>query len=82
MCVELLLISPRKYLAASSSETAQKASNQASATREQLLAAAQDAYASASTSGGTGYASVTSYLAKQTDSAKDSVFDTWSDSGM
>ncbi|TVY53656.1 Stress response protein ish1 [Lachnellula cervina] len=72
----------KKYLAASSSETAQKASNQASATREQLLAAAQDAYASASTSGGTGYASVTSYLAKQTDSAKDSVFDTWSDSEL
>ncbi|TVY27384.1 Stress response protein [Lachnellula hyalina] len=72
----------KKYLADSSSQTAQKASKQAGATREQLVAAAQDSYASASKSGGTGYASVTSYLAKQTDSAKDSVFDTWSDSEL
>jgi len=72
----------KKYLAAFSSKTAQKASNQADATREQLLSAAQDTYASASKSGGTGYASVTSYLAKQTDSAKDSAFDTWSDSEL
>ncbi|TVY48247.1 Meiotic sister chromatid recombination protein [Lachnellula occidentalis] len=72
----------KKYLAESSSQTAQKAGNQADATREQLLAAAQDAYASASKTGGTGYASVTSYLAKQTDAAKDSAFDTWSDSEL
>jgi len=72
----------KAYLASSSSKTAQKASKQAGATREQLQAAAQDAYASASKSGGTGYASVTSYLAKQTDAAKDSTFDTWSDSEL
>ncbi|TVY37453.1 Stress response protein [Lachnellula subtilissima] len=72
----------KKYLADSSSQTAQKASNKAGATREQLVAAAQDSFASASKSGGTGYASVTSYLAKQTDSAKDSAFDTWSDSEL
>jgi hypothetical protein len=46
-----------------------------------LLSAAQDAYASASKVGGSAYASVTSYLAKQTDAAKDTVFDTWSESG-
>lgn len=60
---------------------AEKAGNQAGATREQLVSAAQDAYSSASKSSGSAYASVTSYLAKQTDAAKDSVFDTWSESG-
>lgn len=46
------------------------------------MSAAQDAYATASKSGGTGYASVTSYLAKQTDSAKDTAFDSWSESDL
>lgn len=58
-----------------------KASKQTGATREQLLSAAQDAYSSASRSSGAAYASVTSYLAKQTDAAKDTIFDTWSESG-
>ena len=43
---------------------------------------AQDAYASASKSGGSSYASVTSYLAASTDAVKDSTFDTWSDSEL
>lgn len=43
---------------------------------------AQDSYASASKSGGTSYASVTSYLASATDSVKDTTFDTWSDSDL
>jgi hypothetical protein len=47
-----------------------------------LISAAQDAYATASKSSGPAYASVTSYLAKQTDAAKDSVFDTWSESEL
>lgn len=72
----------RKYLAQSGDKAAERASKKAGATREQLLAAAQDAYNSASKSGGTAYATVASYLAKQTDAAKDSVFDTWSVSGM
>ena len=46
------------------------------------MRAAQSYHSQASKSGGTGYASVTSYLAKQTDAAKDSVFDTWSDSEL
>ena len=71
----------RKYLASSGNKAAEKASKQTDATREQLLSAAQDAYAAASKSSGAAYASVTSYLAKQTDAAKDTVFDTWSDSG-
>jgi hypothetical protein len=72
----------KAYLAASGNKAAEKASKQAGATREQLLSAAQEAYASASKTGGVGYASVTSYLAKQTDSAKESVFDTWSESEL
>lgn len=47
-----------------------------------MLKAAQDTYASATSSGGAAYASVTSYLAKATDSAKDTAFDTWSDSDL
>jgi len=59
-----------------------KAANKAGATREELLKQAQDNYASASKSGGSAYASVTSYLASATDSAKDTTFDTWSDSDI
>jgi len=72
----------KAYLSSSSNKAAQKASKQTSSTREQLVAAAQDAYSSASKSGGDSYASVTSYLAKQTDAAKDSAFDTWSESEL
>ncbi|KAE9376860.1 putative stress response protein ish1 [Stipitochalara longipes BDJ] len=72
----------KAYLASSGNKAAEKTSKQAGATREQLLSAAQDAYAEASKTGGTSYASVTSYLAKQTDAAKDSVFDTWSESEL
>jgi hypothetical protein len=72
----------KAYLASSGNKAAQKAGEQADATREQLLSAAQEAYASASKTGGTSYASVTSYLAKQTDAAKDSIFDTWSESEL
>ena len=43
---------------------------------------AQDSYASASKSGGSQYASVTSYLASATDAVKDTTFDTWTDSDL
>lgn len=46
------------------------------------MKAAQGYYAEASKSSGTAYASVTSYLSKQTDSAKDTAFDTWSESEL
>jgi len=72
----------KKYLASSGSKAAEKAGSQADASREQLVAAAQEAYASASKSSGTAYASITSYLARQTDAAKESVFDTWSESDL
>jgi len=72
----------KAYLAASGDKAAKKAGEQAGASREQLQSAAAEAYATASKSGGTAYASVTSYLAKQTDAAKDSAFDTWSESEL
>jgi hypothetical protein len=68
----------QKYLAAHG----KKAKKNANASREELLKQAQDAYASASKSGGSNYASVTNYLAQQTDAAKDTTFDTWSDSDL
>ncbi|KAL8665093.1 MAG: hypothetical protein Q9202_002493 [Teloschistes flavicans] len=59
-----------------------KAGSKAGASRDDLLKQAQDSYASASKSGGSNYASVTSYFASATDSAKDSAFETWSDSEL
>lgn len=72
----------RAYLLANGDAAAKKAANQAGATRDDLVSAAQVAYATASKSGGNAYASVTSYLAKQTDAAREATFETWSDSGM
>lgn len=68
----------QKYLAANG----KKAKKNAKASRDELVKQAQDQYASASKSGGTAYASATNYLAKQTDAAKDTTFDTWSDSDV
>jgi len=68
----------QNYLAAHT----KKYKKSANANRDELVKQAQSAYASASKSGGTNYASVTNYLAKQTDAAKDSTFDTWSDSQL
>jgi hypothetical protein len=77
------LLSPRRaYLTASGNEAAKKAANKAGATRDDLMSAAQSYYAEASKSSGPAYASVTSYLSKQTEAAKDSMFDTWSDSEL
>lgn len=72
----------RAYLKANGDAAAKKTANTASATRDELLKAANSAYASASKAGGTGYASVTSYLAAATDSAKNSAFDTWTESEL
>src|SRR5690242_2197997 len=69
----------RSYLASSGNAAAKKASDKTGATRDELVAAAQSAYASASSAGGDSYASATSYLAKATDTAKANVFDTWSE---
>jgi hypothetical protein len=68
----------RKYLESQGGKAAKKTG----ATRDELLKQVQSAYASASKTGGSSYASVTSYLASATDAAKDTAFDTWSDSEL
>ncbi|KAL9022302.1 MAG: hypothetical protein Q9185_000544 [Variospora sp. 1 TL-2023] len=59
-----------------------KAASKAGVSRDELFKQAQDSYASASQSGGSNYASVTSYLTSATDAVKDTTFDTWSDSEL
>jgi hypothetical protein len=59
-----------------------KGKKQVDAGRDELVKQAQDNYASASKSGGSSYASVTSYLASATNEVKDVSFDTWSDSDL
>ena len=68
----------QKYLKARGKDTKKTAK----ASRDDLVKQAQDAYASASKSGGSEFASVTNYLTKQTDAAKDTTFDNWSESDV
>jgi hypothetical protein len=68
----------QKYLKARGKDTKKTAK----ASRDDLVKQAQDAYASASKTGGSEFASVTSYLASQTDAAKDTTFDDWSESDI
>lgn len=72
----------KKYLEANGNAAAKKTAKKAGATRDELVKAAQSAYASASKTGGTQYASATDYLASATQAAKDSIFDTWSESEL
>ncbi|KAK6227594.1 hypothetical protein QIS74_01149 [Colletotrichum tabaci] len=72
----------RKYLASSSDATVKKVAEKKDASRDELVNAAQSAYSSASSAGGASYASVTSYFAQATDSAKSTLFDTWSESEL
>ncbi|KZF22478.1 putative stress response protein ish1 [Xylona heveae TC161] len=68
----------KKYLSSFGQDKAAKASS----SRDDLVKQAQQVYASASKTGGSNYASVTSYLSAATDAAKDSTFETWSDSEL
>lgn len=79
---DLTLDNLRSYIASSGNAAAKKVSDKTGATREELVDAAQSAYASASSAGGSSYASATSYLAKATDAAKANVFETWSESEL
>ncbi len=72
----------KNYLVNSGNDAAKKVGESTSATRDDLVSAAQSAYSSASNAGGISYASATSYLAKATDSAKSTVFDNWSESEL
>ncbi|TGJ70254.1 hypothetical protein EYR41_006233 [Orbilia oligospora] len=60
----------------------QAVSEGATNSRDELVASAQAAYASASSAGGDAYATVTSALAQATDYVKDNTFETWSDSEL
>ncbi|RYP65329.1 hypothetical protein DL769_006344 [Monosporascus sp. CRB-8-3] len=72
----------KKYLINSGNDAARKVGESTSATRDEMLSAAQSAYASASSAGGDSYASATSYLAQATDAAKNNMFDSWSESEL
>ncbi|KXH63083.1 hypothetical protein CSAL01_04974 [Colletotrichum salicis] len=72
----------RKYLASSSDAAVKNVAEKKDATRDELVNAAQSAYSSASSAGGTSYASVTSYLSTATDAVKSNFFDTWSESEL
>ena len=70
----------RNYLAATGDDAAKKVAEKSDAARSELVKAAKSYYDSASKAGGTQYATATSYLSKVTQSAKDNIFDTWSES--
>ncbi|CAK7217284.1 hypothetical protein SCUCBS95973_003095 [Sporothrix curviconia] len=70
----------RNYLAATGDDAAKKVSEKSGVAREELAKAAKSYYKSASKAGGKQYATATSYLSKATQTAKDNVFDTWSES--
>lgn len=72
----------RDYLASSGNEAAKKISEQSGATRDELVEAAQAAYSSASSAGGSSFASATNYLSQVTANAKANVFETWSESEL
>lgn len=72
----------RNYLVKNGDATAKKAAAKKDATRDELVAAAQSAYSSASTAGGSTYASATSYLSSATATAKQSAFDSWTETDL
>lgn len=72
----------KSYLQANGDAVAKSTAEKTGATRDELVSAAQSAYTSASSAGGDNWASATSYLSQATDSAKTSVFDTWSESDL
>jgi hypothetical protein len=72
----------KDYLSKNGDAAAKKAAAKKDATRDELVSAAQSAYASASTAGGSTYASATSYLTAATASAKQGAFETWTESDI
>lgn len=72
----------KDYLNKHGDATAKKAAAKKDATREELVSAAQSGYASASSAGGTAFASVTSYITSATNAAKVNMFDTWTESEL
>jgi len=72
----------KAYLNKHGNAAAKKAAQKKDATRDELVTAAQSAYASASSAGGVTYASATSYLSEATATVKNTAFDTWTESDL
>lgn len=72
----------KDYLMAHGDAKARKVAQKSGATRDDLVRAAGSALSSASSAGGSSYASVTSYLSQQTAAARANTFDTWSESEL
>ena len=72
----------KSYLEKNGDAAAKAAVKKKDATRDDLVSAAQSAYASASKAGGTNYASVTSYLSATATAVKQSAFDSWSETEL
>ncbi|KAF7545436.1 hypothetical protein G7Z17_g9184 [Cylindrodendrum hubeiense] len=72
----------KNYLVQNGDAIAKKVAEKKDSTRDELVSAAQSAYSSASTAGGSDFASATSYIASVTASAKNNAFDTWSESEL
>jgi hypothetical protein len=72
----------RKYIQSTNDAAAKKIAARSGATRDELVKAAESAYAAASASGGAAATSASSYLAQATEAAKKSAFDNWSESEL
>jgi hypothetical protein len=72
----------RDYVVNNGDAAAKAVGAKSAATRDELVSAANSAYSSASSAGGSQFASVTSYLSKATATANKNMFDTWSESEL
>lgn len=72
----------KDYLSKNGDAAARKVVEKKDASRAELVSAANSAYSSASTAGGTTYASATDYIASATATGKQTAFDTWSESEL
>jgi hypothetical protein len=72
----------KKYISSQGDATAKKVVDKKDASRDELYSAAQSAYSSASSAGGSTWASATNYLTAATASAKQSAFDQWTETDL
>lgn len=72
----------KNYLSKNGDAAAKKVAAKKDASRDELFTAAQSAYTSASSAGGSNYASATSYIASATAAAKKNAFDSWSETEL
>ncbi|KAG8412382.1 hypothetical protein J3458_014563 [Metarhizium acridum] len=72
----------KEYLTKTGDSIAKQAAKKKDASREDLVSAAASAYSSASSAGGSQFASVTSYLSSATASVQRTAFDSWTRSEL